>query len=213
MISTLAQQLKATGEFDQTEFVFTSDNGNSYGAHRLVNKQVPYEETIRVPLSIAGPGVRHADEGALVTHLDYTPTVLDLAGLGAAPELDGRSLVPLLHAAGAPWRNDFLIEYHGTYGIYYNVNTMDDVRYYTDQGLDLLGPPTYRAVRNESYLYVEWYAGDEHEYELYDLAADPFELDNLLATDAGRTANATLVAQLQARLEALGSCTGPTCRS
>ena len=212
MVGSVARRLRANGEFDNTVFVFVSDNGNSFGAHRLLHKQVPYEESIRVPLAIAGPSIRRGTEDALVTNIDWVPTILELAGIGA-DDLDGRSLVPLLRGTEVPWRDDFLIEYHGTYNAVYTVDTFAQVREITDRGASLLGPPSYRALRTKSNLFVEWYRGPDHEYELYDLAADPYQLQNLVPDQAGLDAHAALVATLQARLDQASTCTGPSCRS
>ena len=96
MVASLGDQLRENDEFDNTYFVFTSDNGRAWGAHREINKQVPYEASVRVPFVIAGPDVRRAEEDEFVAQIDeQAPTVLDLAGLDAS-DLDGRSLVPLL---------------------------------------------------------------------------------------------------------------------
>ena len=75
--------------------------------------------------------------------------------------------------------------------------------------------PSYRAVRTDHYTFVEWYDKERygfHELELYDLSTDPYELQNLLSTAAGRRANRALVQQLRRRMNALGSCSGPSCR-
>lgn len=212
MVASLARDLKAKGEFHNTVFVFASDNGNSFGAHRMVNKQVPYEESIRVPLAIAGPSIRQGNNDAMVAQIDYVPTVLDLAGIHAG-DLDGRSLVPLLRGKRAPWRDDLLIEYHGTYNAYYDVDTYAQVRAITASGPRILGPPTYRALRNQRYLYVEWYRGAKHEYELYDLRADPYELDNLVPDTAALQAYAGVIDPLKARTETLSTCKGRSCRT
>jgi N-acetylglucosamine-6-sulfatase len=215
MVGALAHRLRDNGEFDNTVFVFVSDNGNSYGAHRLINKQVPYEESIRVPMAIAGPSIRHGTNDDLVTNIDQEPTVLELAGLDAdaRDDLDGRSLVPLLHGKDVPWRDDLLIEYHGTYTPLYTVDTFDQVRGITDRGASLLGPPTYRALRTKTQLFVEWYSGSDHEYELYDLTSDPYQLDNLVPDEAGLQAHAAEVAALRATLDQASTCSGPTCRA
>ena len=71
--------------------------------------------------------------------------------------------------------------------------------------------PSYRAVRTARWKYVEWYGGTDHDYELYDLRADPYELENLLATPEGATEHASTTARLQSRLEALAACAGATC--
>lgn len=75
--------------------------------------------------------------------------------------------------------------------------------------------PTYRALRMQDYTYIEWYDGEElggiHEYELYDLHADPYQLGNLLATPLGRAQHHDLVEQLAARLDQLAACADATC--
>lgn len=68
-------------------------------------------------------------------------------------------------------------------------------------------------MRSERYLYVEWYTGAEHEYELYDLSADPFQLDNLVATPEGAREQASVTTSMQARLEELADCAGASCRA
>jgi N-acetylglucosamine-6-sulfatase len=65
--------------------------------------------------------------------------------------------------------------------------------------------PIYKAVRTTNHLYVEY--GSE-EREMYDLTADPYELENL----AGREAYAILQAELRARLNVLKGCVGDGCR-
>ena len=59
MVGSIVSALKRNGEYDSTALVFLSDNGYNFGAHRLRQKESPYEESIRVPFAIAGPGVPH----------------------------------------------------------------------------------------------------------------------------------------------------------
>ena len=58
---------------------------------------------------------------------------------------------------------------------------------------------------------MQWYAGDDHEYELYDLERDPFQLRNRLATPTGAARHRATVEELQARLDALVDCSGAAC--
>lgn len=211
LIAALLARLEANGELDHTIVVFTSDNGYNLGAHRLLAKQAPYEESIRVPLVVRGPGVRVGDEAALVTNLDLAPTFLQLAQLDAS-DLDGASLEPLLRGDDPTWRDGFLVEFNGTY----EPNGTDyDTLAQVEAGIvagDRVSVPTYRAVRTTDWLFVEWYGGDEHEYELYDLATDPYQLDNLVATPEGLATHAATVALLQDRLDELSTCTAASCR-
>ena len=213
MVASLLAKLASNGELDQTMIVFTSDNGFNLGSHRLQQKMAPYEESTRVPLAIAGPGVRTGTEAGFAANIDLLPTLLDVAGMGVPPDLDGRSLVPMFDTTPQPWRNDILEQLKGVYGCCYPVDTRADV----ENMLNLTGSidfyPTHKAIRSAQWLYVEWYAGSEHEYELYDIAADPQQLVNLVATPAGAQQYAPVTNLLQARLSELAACSGASCRS
>jgi N-acetylglucosamine-6-sulfatase len=192
--------------------VFTSDNGYNFGAHRLRHKMVPYEESIRVPFVVAGPGVPSRIEPAIVAQLDLAPTLLDLAGVEVPDTVDGQSLRPLFDSIPGEWRTDLLVEHSGNYTPFLTYDTLAQVRAYIAAGVEIF-VPTYRALRSAQHLYVEWYGGSEHEYELYDLAADPWQMTNLLSTPEGAQQHALLRAQLHARMEALSACSGTSCRS
>jgi arylsulfatase A-like enzyme len=157
MVAGLIGELKATGELNNTYVFFTSDNGYHLGEHRIdLHKNTPYEEAIRVPLVVRGPGVlagRTVDEMTL--NIDFAPTIAELAGVSAPKFVDGRSLVPLLSATpSATWRSAFLLE---------------------------RGIPTYVGIRTETHKYVEHATGEK---ELYDLSSDPYELESRHETAA-----------------------------
>lgn len=193
MIEGLIDTLRDSGELDNTYIMFTSDNGFDLGQHRMTyGKWTAYEEDIRVPLIVRGPGV---PAGQVLDHLvldtDFAPTFADLAGGNLPSFVDGRSLAPLLGgdpATGADWRSAFLVE------------SARDGDEQTKRPR-----PAFEAVRTERYIYVEYKSG---ERELYDLANDPYQLDNLYAN-----ADPDLIAQLEARLGALRGCMGSECRS
>ncbi|MFI0482377.1 sulfatase [Actinomadura sp. 9N215] len=217
MVAGVVDALRATGRLDDTYLVFVSDNGYNLGAHRLLDKMAPYEESIRVPLAIAGPGVRRGVDRHTVLNIDFAPTFLDLAGRPVPGDMDGRSLRPLLAGSAPPpknWRTDLLVQYVGTpgLGIAQEKSSGPAGRRSADEGFDL---PSFLGVRTGRYLYVRWYAPDDrpHEYELYDLKKDPYQLRNLLATADGRDRYARLVRKLDARLRILSTCKGVGCRS
>jgi N-acetylglucosamine-6-sulfatase len=153
-VATLVDALEDTGRLDDALVIYTSDNGLSWGEHRWLKKEVPYEEAIRVPLVVRAD--RHATPGTdehLVANIDLAPTIADVAGV-TLPNADGASLVPLLRGETVPWRTALLIEHvRGTNPV-----------------------PTYCAVRTKDRLFVSYETG---EHELYDLVTDPAELDNL----------------------------------
>jgi hypothetical protein len=191
-VAHIVATLAARGELENTYIVYTSDNGYHLGQHRFLNgKFQVYEEDIRVPLIIRGPGVQ---EGVTVeqmaVNIDFAPT---MAAWGqATPDrvMDGQSLTPLLGPDGATqnWRNDFLVE------IFRHLPP--------SQNGDVI-----LAVRTENEVYVEHRSGPR---ELYDLRTDPYQLQNIYAT-----ADPAHIAELSQRLAELAVSTGnpPTIES
>lgn len=187
MVGALVAALARAGRLDDTYIFFTSDNGFHLGQHRLrPGKTTPFEEDIRVPMVVRGPGVPAGEVvGALTSTVDLAPTFTELGGAATPPPAEGRSLVPLLHGLDPPWRDTVLVEfYHPSY----SPNS----------------PPSYAVLRTDRYAYVQYTTG---ERQLYDLWEDPAELRNLAAT-----AHPGLIASLSARLALLRACTGWTCR-
>lgn len=216
MVSGIVDTLARTGELDNTYLIFTSDNGYSLGAHRLTQKMAPYEESMRVPLAIAGPGIGPGRSAAMALSIDLAPTIFDWAGIPLPDRVDGRSLTPVLSGDSRGWRSDFAAEYGGPGSEGRNGIAQEQIPGTGTPVIYVLDMPSWSAVRTERYLYVRWYERerplDEREYELYDLRADPYQLTNLLATGAGRAAHAAVVADLDRRLATLTACAGPTCR-
>lgn len=216
MVAGIVGTLDRTGELDNTYLIFTSDNGYSLGAHRLTQKMAPYEESMRVPLAIAGPGIHPGRSDAMALSTDLAPTIFDWAGLPVPERVDGRSLTPVLAGDTAGWRADFVAEYGGP-----GSEGRDGIAQEQIPGTDTplvytLDMPSWSAVRTDRYLYARWYERerplDQREYELYDLHADPYQLTNLIKTPEGRAAHADLVAVLDRRLAVLTACAGATCR-
>lgn len=149
--------LRETGRLRDTLIVYTSDNGLSWGEHRWSKKEAPYEEVIRVPLVVrwdAGGVLAGSTPDAQALNVDLAPTIADATAV-AAPDIEGRSLLPVLRGEREPApREDFLIEHlAGTNPV-----------------------PTYCAVRSRDWTYVRYTDGQE---ELYDLREDPSQLRNL----------------------------------
>ena len=188
MIENLIQSLQSSGELENTYIFFTSDNGFHLGQHRLKpNKWTAYEEDIRVPMIVRGPGVPAGRSlGHMVLNNDLAPTFAALAGVTPATDVDGRSLTQLLTSSTPPvssWRSAFETEAAGGLG----------------------SRPAYQAVRTKQYIYVEYASG---ERELYNLSTDPYQLNNVYATS-----DPALVTSLKSRLDALRNCSGGGCRS
>ena len=171
-----------SGEIDNTLIVFTSDNGFFHGEHRIhTGKLLPYDEALRVPLLMRGPGIpAGARLHQLVTNADLAPTILDAADATPGRVQDGRSLLELAEDPHLAWGRELLIEGGDGSGL------------------------TFAGVRNYRYSYVEYATG---ERELYDLRDDPAQLvsrhfdPNYSRIQAG----------LAQRLATLRTCTGASC--
>jgi N-acetylglucosamine-6-sulfatase len=156
-IAAMLDALSDTGRLGETLVVFTSDNGFLWGEHRWRSKVVPYEESIRVPLVVRYDGVAQpgATSSRLVANIDLAPTFAQAGGV-AAPGAEGRSFLGLLPTPSGPWRPDFLVENH--------------------QSATAPQVPSYCAIRNAAYSYVQYGTGEE---EIYDMSADSLQLQNL----------------------------------
>lgn len=179
MMLRLFRLLLAQGKWENTVVIVTSDNGYNLGSHRLIHKQAPYEESIRVPLSIAGPGIPHDTVDRIVGLHDLAPTLVELAGGPPPVYMDGKSLVPFLNdgsEADVPsWRTSIITEYD-TGGVTPGYNPGG--RMGPGYELDI---PTYRSIRTEDFKYIAFTATGEEE--LYALGFDPEEQYNLLKLD------------------------------
>jgi arylsulfatase A-like enzyme len=155
-VAAIVRALRQTGRLHHTMIVYLTDNGVAWGEHRWMRKEVPYEESIRIPYVIRYDPLTPAPrvDRHFVLNIDLAPTFAALAGV-RSPDVDGRSLVPLLARRPTRWRSGFLVEHV--------------------QGRLRTDPPTFCALRTERYLYVVY---QTHEVELYDLQRDPFELRN-----------------------------------
>jgi N-acetylglucosamine-6-sulfatase len=191
-IAGLLRSLRETGQLDNTYVVLWNDNGYHMGQHRIPEgKRTVYEEDVRYPMVVRGPGVRHdAKDERLVSGVDLMPTFLELAGVPTPKYVDGRSLAPVLFGSDPSWRDSLLLEGY------------DD-----GFGKKAYVPPDFKAIRtSHGRTYVEYETG---EGELYDLRTDPRQLRSV----HDEPERAVEVSALSARLQALKYCSGEACRS
>src|SRR3546814_19927241 len=111
LVAGVVAALRETGELDHTYVVYTSDNGWHMGEHRqFVGKTTAYEEDIRVPFAIRGPGVpKGARLTPFVLNNDLPPTIAAMADVAPPSYVDGRSFLPLLADPAHSWRQRFAI--------------------------------------------------------------------------------------------------------
>ncbi len=201
MVERVVGALEAVGALDDTYVIYSSDNGFHLGEHRLpAGKDFAYEEDIRVPAIVRGPGVPAGQRiEAMVLNSDFAPTFAEIAGIAAPAFVDGRSFLPLFDNPKQAWRESFLLERRQLEQQYVELAEQLGM---TAEQIDRAAP--FDAIRTAGWTYVEYGTG---ERELYDLARDPHQLDNVV-----ETADPALVAALAARLAELRTCAGAECR-
>ena len=148
---TILDVVKQRGWSDNTIVIFSSDQGLAVGGrHGLMGKQNLYEH-VKAPLVFAGPGIPHGRSDALVYLFDLFPTICELAGAPVPDVVEGKSLLPIVEGRQAKVRDWLLGAYKGC----------------------------QRMVRDERWKLMSYNAGGVKNVQLFDLAADPDELNNL----------------------------------
>jgi len=166
-IGMLFDALERAGELDNTFILFFGDNGYFFGEHGLgPERRFAYEEGIRSPFIARypkriKPGLQVRD---LVICQDIAPTLIQLAGGRPGPQVQGRSLLPLLSGKRSGWRKSLLVEY------------------WAENAMPWLIGMTYKAVRTGRYKYIRWVNRSRNGEldELYDLDRDPYEISNVI---------------------------------
>ncbi len=181
-VGRILQFLDDEGLAENTIVVYSSDQGFYLGEHGWFDKRWIFEESLRTPLLVRWPGVTKpgTSTAQIVANIDFAPTLLEAAGQPIPPDIQGKSLVPILKGeTPADWRKSFYYEY-------YEYPQPHHVR------------PHYGVV-TERYKLVRFYGSDVDEWELFDLKTDPQELRNAINAPA----NAPVVAELKRELTRL----------
>jgi len=170
-IARLVRQLKRTGEWRRTVFMFTSDNGLIMGEHGFgMTKVRAYEPSLRVPLLVTGPGLRTAQKRYdPISTVDLTATLLDLGDARAPRPADGISRLSTLLEGDQGWTTPVVTEAIRTSG--------GNDPAFTDRRTTI-------GIRVSRYSYTRYRDGTA---ELYDLATDPRQDTNV--ADAGEYAD------------------------
>ena len=184
-VGHVLESLDRLGLTENTIIVFTSDHGYHLGEHGLWQKQSLFEESARVPLIIAGPGVAKAGSVAKtpVGLVDLYPTLAELCSVKAPANLQGQSLVPILKDGSAKGRGWALTQV-----------MRGGARKLTgaSPAVGAAGKRLFGySLRTDRWRYTEWDEGRQGR-ELYDHDNDPKELTNL----AEQPEQAAVVAQL-----------------
>ncbi|MEI7908296.1 MAG: sulfatase [Verrucomicrobiota bacterium] len=176
-VGRLLEYLDKSGLAENTIVIYTSDQGFFLGDHGLFDKRFMYEESIRMPFLVRWPGVVKPGsvQPAMGINVDFAPTFMQAAGLPVPADMQGHSLLPLLHGERpADWRTSW----------YY--------RYYHDPGDH--NTRAHYGLRTETHKLIYFWKIDQ--WEMYDLAKDPAELHNVYQDPA----QADTVAKLKTEL-------------
>lgn len=143
-----------------TVVIYVSDQGFYLGEHQWFDKRFMYEESLRTPFVMRYPGVitPGTSINQFVSNVDWAPTILSIAGVKPPAEMQGISILPVLHNKNVPWKNQ--VYYH-----YYEFPKPHHVQ-------------PHFGVRTETNKLICFY-GEKTNWELYDLKKDPHELNNL----------------------------------
>ena len=199
-VEDIVDELRRTGELDDTYVIFTSDNGFMQGEHRVrEGKMLPYDASTHLPFLIRGPGLpRGRSTKAVVGDVDLAATIMDATPARPGHVLDGRSVLP--YARNTHLRNlrPFLHTTAGQ-GSHGRTNTREGGARGTETRV-----PAWGAVRTTRWLYVVYRGRGS---ELYDLKRDPWELNSLALDPRYRQQRNTL----RRVLGDLRRCRGRSC--
>jgi len=190
-VARILDAVERAGQTEDTIVVFTSDHGDMFGDHGLILKMFThYDGCIRVPFTIAAPGVEAGPTASLVNSLDLGETVLDLCGVDSYWGSQGKTLRPVLDDPAAEVRTELLIE-------------EDQIRDRLNAGVQ----PRMRTLLTKDARITRYQGLDRHD--LYDLGNDPDELENRWDDPESRTLRLEMGERLT---EQMTACANPSFR-
>lgn len=167
----ILDRLEQTGQLDNTILVYTSDHGDMLGSQGLANKQLPYEESIRVPLlARLGQKTFCGSQDGLISLVDLPVSILGLAGFSFPGQVDGKNLQDLFTDPQAEGLDQAYI-----------LDTVPCHQSYARGGSE------WRGIRTRRYTYAR--SADASSCWLFDNQKDPLQLHNLADDEAGLRAS------------------------
>jgi arylsulfatase A-like enzyme len=184
-IGRILDRLDQLGLTTNTMVIFLGDNGYYLGEHGLGDKRSLYEESLRIPMLVRYPRLitQPAARDELVLNIDIAPTILDLAGVAAPSDIQGRSWRPWLAGGAATgWRQSFLAEY------------------ILESGYAI---PTTVILRTTGAKLTFW-PGNPAWCEMFDLTNDRYEVSNLFNVPAYQPMRDSLRAEFDRQMRETG---------
>ncbi|MGE9291341.1 MAG: sulfatase-like hydrolase/transferase [Puniceicoccales bacterium] len=188
-LGRLVDALKSSGQLENTLIVFASDHGCHFRTRGHEYKHSPHESSIRIPAFLYGPGFMSGGEREeMVSLVDLPPTILEAAGIQVPESMQGASLGPALRRDSTGGHQLAYVEYDHPKAT----------------GRAIRTPRWKYAVETEERVSGECGCGDEYrEAFLYDLEADPWELENVIGLEGYRGIAERLRSRLLQRIEAV----------
>jgi arylsulfatase A-like enzyme len=174
------------GVLDNTVIIYTSDNGRFHGSHGLYDKAILYDESVKAPFIVFDGRVpkeeRGRRESALISSVDVAPTIVSYAGLKIPDSMQGRDLIPVIQQTQDPkqWRDSVYTE-SLFIGSLHQKKVPANIAEINEQVIAENKSYRSRGVRTERYKYFCYYEHSPVIEELYDMEADPYEQNNLVA--------------------------------
>jgi arylsulfatase A-like enzyme len=166
--------LREQGLDKNTIVIYASDQGFFLGEHGWFDKRWMFEQSYRTPLLVSWPGITRpaSVNDDMVSNIDLAETFLEMAGLEVPPDMQGRSMVPVLKGnTPSDWRKEH----------YYH--------YYEYPGSHMV--KRHYGISTERYKLIHFYY-DIDEWELFDIKADPLEMRNVYNDPAYSSVKADL---------------------
>jgi len=181
-VGRLVRVLRRAGLLDSTIIAINSDQGFQLGEHGLWKKRVLYDQNVCVPFILSCPGLLPA--GRVVTEpvemIDFIPTLMELAGLSVPEQIDGRSLLPLIHGTCKNWRGATFCEIDHSASMYEELRGRS-------------GRRVMVRTKDWKLIYFMDERVDDKDGALYNLKDDPEEQVNLY----GQPQYAAVVSRLE----------------
>jgi len=182
MVGRIVAHLEALGIADNTVVIFTADHGDCLGAHKLIEKgEFMYDEIYRIPLVVAHPDCQQpgsVSDDFVYLH-ELTPSFIDMAGLTVPVNLDGQSFLPAMLGDHIPNGREEV------YCVFY--------RHFTQANQRMVRTRTHQFTFNSA-----------DQGELYDLVADPYQLNNVYGQPAYEEVRLDLMARMEGYMQRLG---------
>lgn len=187
-VRQLLEYLESTGELDNTVVIYTSDQGMFLGEHDYCDKRWSYEEGIRTPFLIRYPSEIKSGtiNKELTANIDVAPLLLDYAGAPIPDAMQGKSIRKVITGEEQGYKAVYFRYWmhlsHHEVPAHYGIKTKDyKLIYYYGKALD-----AFRAINKDT----------PTGWELYDLKADPNEVNNIYEQEK----NSNLVKMLKDEL-------------